>query len=171
MPIVSNTSPILNLAIIGQLALAQRQFETVWISPAVLEELQLDAGRPGSSELSVALRAGWLRLAERPEQQIVALLRRELDQGEAEAIALALQWHAEYVLLDERNGRRIARSQGLKVTGVVGILIRAKQQGELPSLGAALVKLRLKAGFHLGAGVIGDALRAVGEEVIQEDSI
>lgn len=171
MPIVSNTSPILNLAIIGQLALAQRQFETVWIPPAVLEELQLDAGRPGSSELSVALRAGWLRLAERPEQQIVALLRRELDQGEAEAIALALQWHAEYVLLDERNGRRIARSQGLKVTGVVGILIRAKQQGELPSLGAALVKLRLKAGFRLGAGVIGDALRAVGEEVIQEDSI
>jgi len=54
MRVVSNTSPLLNLAIIGQLALVQQQFGQVWIPPAVLGELQPDVARPGSSEIREA---------------------------------------------------------------------------------------------------------------------
>ena len=48
MPVVSNTSPILNLAIVGQLSLLHEQFGEVWIPPAVLEELRVTEGLPGS---------------------------------------------------------------------------------------------------------------------------
>jgi len=56
----------------------------------------------------------------------VKVLRRELDKGESEAIALALQAQADWTLLDEKEGRRVAKSLGLRVTGVLGILLCAR---------------------------------------------
>ena len=63
----------------------------------------------------------------------VAIRQRDLDAGEAEAIGLALQKHADWLLLDERDARRVAKSLGLKVTGVLGILLKASMDGQLPS--------------------------------------
>jgi predicted nucleic acid-binding protein len=55
MPIVSNTSPVLNLAIIGKLTMLQRQFGEVWIPTAVLDELKLETNFPGVPEIQLAL--------------------------------------------------------------------------------------------------------------------
>jgi predicted nucleic acid-binding protein len=163
MRVISNTSPLLNLAIIGQLALVRQQFDQVWIPPAVLAELQPDAERPGSMEIREALRVGWLCVSDPPQSELVSVLRRELDSGEAEAIALAVQWHETRVLLDERDGRRVARSLGLAVTGALGVLLRAKLQGELASLRVTLDHLETKAGFRLSEPLRTTILREAGE--------
>ena len=111
MPAVSNTSPILNLAIIGHLDLLRQQFGQVWMPPSVLAELRIEADLPGCQSVQAALEAGWLKVDEVRDSRLVAVLQRDLHAGEAEAIALASQLQAEWVLLDEREGRSVARSQ------------------------------------------------------------
>ncbi len=159
MPVVSNTSPVLNLAIIDQLVLLREQFGEIWVPPAVLKELRPEEDLPGASAMREAREAGWLRIEEVQDQPAVQLLRRDLDQGEAEVIALALQVKAEWTLLDERDARRVAKSLGLKVTGVLGILLRAQQEGKLPSLQTAMEQLREKAGFRIGAELFANLVR------------
>jgi predicted nucleic acid-binding protein len=149
MPVVSNTSPLLTLAIVGRLSLLREQFGEIWIPSAVLEELRIGDDLPGSQSLREAITAGWLRVEEIKDRPFVQVLERELDRGEAEAIALALQAKAEWTLLDEREGRRVAKSLGIKVTGIVGILLRARREGSLPSLQRALEEVREQAGFRI----------------------
>ncbi|TRZ87704.1 MAG: DUF3368 domain-containing protein [Methanosarcinales archaeon] len=158
MRVVSNTSPILNLAIIDRLSLLKYQAGVVLIPPAVLEELRVDEDRPGSIHIRNALESGWLRI-EKPEgTSLLHLLQRELDKGEAHAISLALQVKADWTLLDEREARRVAKSLELKVTGVLGLLLRAWRQGNLSSLEDTIRELRDKAGFHLSRQIVEEIL-------------
>jgi predicted nucleic acid-binding protein len=110
MPVVSNTSPLLNLAIIGRLALLKEQFETIFIPPAVREKLRTESDLPGSRVVGEAIEAGWIQIEQVRDMAFVKVLRRELDKGESEAIALALQAQADWTLLDEKEGRRVANS-------------------------------------------------------------
>ena len=149
MPVVSNTSPILNLAIIDQLELLQQQFGQIHIPPAVLEELKIDQDLPGSARIRDAITAGWIQVQDINNRAIANLLKQTLDQGESEAISLALEWQADWVLLDERDARQVAKSLGLSITGVLGILIRAKEQGQILSLPTVLNQLQQEAGFWI----------------------
>ena len=163
MPVVSNTSPLLNLAIVDHLSLMYEQFGEILIPQAVLEELQVEEGLPGSQTLREAIEKGWLRVKEVMDQHYVKVLQIDLDKGEAEAIALALQVKAKWVILDEREGRRVAKSLGLKVIGVLGILLRAQREGKLPLLQKTMEDLRSKAGFHIGKELFSDLLREGGK--------
>jgi len=149
MPVVSNTSPILNLAIVDQLVLLRRQFGEVLIPNAVLDELKVGEERPGSQSIREAISSGWIQTQEVSNQPLAQLLKQTLDRGEAEAIALAIELKANWTLLDEREGRKLAKSLGLNVTGILGILLRAKQLGELESLQPIIDELINKAGFRI----------------------
>ena len=163
MLVVSNTSPLLNLAIVGHLPLLRQQFGEVWIPPAVIEELRVEGDLPGSHAVREAIGAGWLRVEEVQDHALARVLQRDLDGGEAEAIALALQMKANRVLLDEREGRRVAKSLGLKVTGVLGILLQARREGHLQSLQEAMEELQEQAGFRIGQELFTHVLRKGGE--------
>jgi uncharacterized protein len=163
MLVVSNTSPLLNLAIIGRIGLLADQFERVLVAPAVLFELRAHEDLPGSSYLKKALNSGWIQQSQIIEDPSLNLMRRDLHRGEAETITLALQLKADWVLIDEREGRKCAKSLGLKVTGVLGILLRAKQEGKITSLKEVLDELSKQAGFRIGAALIDRLLRECGE--------
>jgi predicted nucleic acid-binding protein len=107
----------LNLAIVGQIDLLCRQFGQIQIPPAVLDELKIDEERPGSEPIQAAIAAGWIQVQPVSNQPLVQLLRQTLDGGEAEAIALALELAADWTLLDERDGRKVAKSLGLHDIG------------------------------------------------------
>ncbi|MCC5617953.1 DUF3368 domain-containing protein [Nostoc sp. CHAB 5836] len=149
MPVVSNTSPILNLAIIDRLILLHQQFDEILIPIAVLDELKISEDRPGSQAIREAISAGWIQSREVTNEPLAQLLKQTLDKGESEAIALAVELKADWTLLDEREGRKVAKSLGLKVTGILGLLLRAKQSGELESLQPAINELISKAGFRI----------------------
>lgn len=163
MLVVSDTSPVLNLAIIGRLDLLQQQFGKIWLPPAVADELRIWQDLPGSAAMRRAWSAGWLASESVEDRVRVTILQRELDLGEAEAIALALQKRANWLLLDEREGRRVAKSLGLKVTGALGVLLRARLDGQLSSLREAMDQLRDLADFRIGADLYNQLIQAAQE--------
>lgn len=73
----------------------------------------------------------------------------ELDNGESEAIALAIELKIQNIIMDESDGRSKARALGLSTIGVIGVLLRAKRDARLESLKQALLALRQEAGFFI----------------------
>jgi uncharacterized protein len=153
----------MNLAAVGMLDLLRLQFGEVLVPAAVIDELRLDTDYPGTSEVRSAMNSGWLRQVNLEDDRVAMALKRELDNGEAEAIALALQLRIESILMDERDGRSVAKSMGLVPIGVIGVLVRAKQGGDITSVKEVLNKLRDEAGFYMADSFLKDILSAVGE--------
>jgi predicted nucleic acid-binding protein len=106
MKVVSNSGPLINLAKAGQFALLQDLFQHITIPPEVFDEVVVrGVGQPGAEETCTAQ---WIARVMLERSDIANLLAAELDRGEAEAIALALQEKADWLLIDERVGRRFA---------------------------------------------------------------
>jgi len=127
MTVVSNTSPITNLAGIGQLDLVRQLYGSITIPQAVYNEMA-NIGRtvPGALEVQT-LR--WITTQPVTDLTQVETLQAVLDQGEAEAIVLALELNAKLLIIDEKPGRAIAQQNGINITGVLGVLLEAKQNG------------------------------------------
>jgi predicted nucleic acid-binding protein len=90
-------------------------------------------------------------------------LLKELDQGESEAIALALEVRTGQILIDERDGREVARRFGLEPVGVIDILIRAKARGLIVAVSPLLDRLQSELNFFISLALRTEALRLVGE--------
>ena len=163
MPVISNTSPILNLAIVDHLFLLKQQFGEVLIPSEVIAELKLGTDYPGVEPVQDALRAQWLQVIELTNQKLAHALRLELDQGEAAAIALALDLDHKQILLDERDGRAKAKALGLQPIGILGVLLRAKFEGKIPSVETVMQRLRQDAGFFISANLYNAVLTEAGE--------
>jgi hypothetical protein len=131
------------------------------IPEAVWQEVVEDGeGQPGAEEIR---QADWVERAEVSNRQLVRSLRQELDPGEAEAIALAVEINADWLLMDERLGRQTARHFGLGYIGLIGILKVAKRRGEIAALRPLLEQLRDLAGFRVSPAMYEQALREMGE--------
>ena len=158
----TNSSVLIALSTIGQLVLLPRRFpEGVLVPQAVWREVvETGKGQPGSAEVASAT---WVVVREVKDRGLVSLLRAELDEGEAETIALAREEHVSLVLLDEKDARQVARRLNLQVLGTVGLLIWAKRVGLITSLREQLNNLRTLGRFRLSQSVYEQALRAVGE--------
>jgi predicted nucleic acid-binding protein len=140
MAVVSNTSPVRYLVLLGQSELIGQLFGAVLIPQAVEREL-LDPSAPLPVRQWMAQRPAWLKV-QRIEGPADEELRQWLDPGEAEAIQLALQLGAEVIILDERRGREVAAAKGLTVIGVLGILREAYRQGWIDNPLELLQRLR-----------------------------
>ena len=163
MVAVSNTSPISNLALIDRLDLLRSQFSLVWVPEAVKRELGRIPSAEASGLVDQAIRDGWLRSRSVVNAQLVAALTADLDAGEAEAIALACEMEADLLLMDEKEGRVVARQAGVAVRGVLGVLLRAKIAGELPLVRPEIEALRSRAGFYIAATLESEILRSASE--------
>jgi predicted nucleic acid-binding protein len=97
------------------------------------------------------------------DQNRVQELREELDPGEAEAIVLALECGADLLLVDERRGRRMATAAGLTVTGLLGVVAKAKRAGLIELAKPVLDELIQIARFWIGPDLYSEVLTALGE--------
>lgn len=158
--VVSNTTPISNLIKIHHISLLHRIFGRVLIPVQVAEELDrgehvLGAWReaPGASVLEV----------ERPlEGPFLRQLRLRLDEGEAAAIALAVERGASLLLIDEIDGRRAAQHHDLKIVGTLGILLEAKRQAHVTELRPLVDELE-RVGFRMSTSLKEHVLSMAGE--------
>jgi uncharacterized protein len=159
--VISDTSPVLNLARIGRLQLLPLLYGQVLIPSAVFEELTASKqDLPPAIDLAAET---WLIVANAKDRARVQQLREDLDPGEAEAIVLAVERRADLLLVDERRGRRTATAAGLKVTGLLGVVARAKQAG-LIDLGKPVVDELIQiARFWIGPDLYGEVLAELGE--------
>ena len=163
MLVVSNTSPISNLVLIHHLDFLRDQFARVWIPEAVKREIANIPDPTAKASVETALQEGWLQSGLIENIQLAAVLERELDRGEAEAITLAIEMKADFLLIDERDGRAIARQAGLRVRGVLGVLLRAKATGRISSIKTEIEALRSRAGFFVAPQLEAEILRTAGE--------
>jgi predicted nucleic acid-binding protein len=125
----------------------------------VAAELRAGGSRAGAAELG---KTPYIRTVVLNDPRRADLLLSDLDRGEAEVIALAQEVRADLVIIDERLGRRHARRLGLRVTGVLGILLRGKQLGHLSAVRPYLDQIQ-QGGFYLSEALAQHALRLAGE--------
>ena len=160
---VSDSSVLIHLGAIGQLELLPDQFERVLIPPAVWDEVVTHGkSRPVMELIRAAAQKGWLALQTPTNTALIQNLHQHLHAGEAAAIALATETPHDFLLMDETDGREVARRLGLRTKGVIGILLLAKRKRRLTAIHPWLTKLD-KSGFHLAPSLISRALREANE--------
>jgi len=139
--VVADAGPLIGMARTGHLSLLQQLYNSIVIPPRVFEELMISSGKPGAKVVSEALNAGWIEIADLKRASDSAILRLLIDAGEAESIQLALEQNARLLIIDDRKGRKTAKSHGIQVIGTGGILISAKKAGLLGKVAPILDEL------------------------------
>lgn len=153
MIVVSDTSVITALIQIGRVELLSELFGTVVIPQAVAAELAVcHVGLPT-----------WIKVREVRGKQTVRKWTEALDAGESEAIALALELSADFLLIDEKAGRAAAQSAGLDVVGVLGVMSLAKRADLVSSVSEMIRELREIASFRISRALEIRVLRDAGE--------
>lgn len=127
MIVVSNTTPLSELAKVRQMDLLRDIFGQVIIPQQVYDEVTTGT-HPAATLVRLAT---WIQVRSITNQEQLSILQMEtgLDLGECAAIVLAEELKADRVLIDEWAGRKVAQARKLPVTGTVGILLVAKSQG------------------------------------------
>ncbi len=147
MIIVSDTSPISGLFVIDKLDILEKLFGKIIIPQAVMNEL-LELEKRGI-DLDKIKTASWIEIKPVHEQNEVELLLEEVDLGEAEAIVLARHMKADWLLIDETKGRNLAKAEGINVLGLLGALLKAKENGIITSVKELADLLVTKAKFRI----------------------
>ncbi len=163
MIVVSDTSPLSNLAIVGYLSLLQQIYNRVIIPQGVAEEL-INASDE-ENLIAEVLSLDWIEVIPAKNLELISILRNNhnLDRGEAEAIALVIELEADELLIDERLGRREATRLGLPITGILGILLVAKQRKLIPTVQPVIDALIIQAGFRVSSQLYAQVLQAANE--------
>jgi predicted nucleic acid-binding protein len=137
--IIADTSPINYLLLIGHIEILPALFERVILPAVVCKELRHPKA-PKVVAAWIANPPAWVEIRQVPSGSVDNMLIA-LDPGEEDAIALALELHADLLLIDDEDGVLVARSKGLEVTGTLGLLSRAAQRG-LVDLADAFERLK-----------------------------
>jgi predicted nucleic acid-binding protein len=149
--VIVNSSPLIALEQIGHLDLLEKLFSTVLIPPAVARET--------APRLTLPVWASERSLTQPIGPQI---LRASLGPGESEALSLALEVGARWVILDDRPARRLAEALGLPGIGTLGVLLAAKRRGQLPAVRPCLEALTSH-GFRIATDLYELILSDAGE--------
>jgi len=157
--VVSNSSPLIHLAKISHLDLLKYFFDEIIAPEAVYNECVIE-GKDKEDAKKIE-KTDWIKVVPIKDKNLKRALIMILDEGEAEAIVLALEESADLILLDDYEAREVARNYGLNITGIVGILIRAKYKGKIASLKDTLEKLK-ETGFWLSEDLYTQVLREGG---------
>ena len=151
--VVSDTSIITGLLTVDRAWLLRVLFDFVLIPAAVEHEL-----KKAHDELP-----DYIHVADVVNREDVAVRLQTIDLGEAEAITLAEEVSADLVLIDEKLGRAVAQRAGLKVMGLMGMLVEAKRRGMIETVGPVIDELARDAGFRVSDAVRNLILSRAGE--------
>jgi hypothetical protein len=143
--VVSDATCIIALHRIGRLDILDKLYETILVPPAVRKEVSI-------------IDEDWIRVEPVRKPEIVQGLLYILDEGESEAIALAIDLPNALLITDDRKARKIAFEFGIKITGTIGVLLHAWRSGIILDLEKEIDKLS-ETGFHMTPELKQKALR------------
>lgn len=161
MIVVSNTTPLIGLASIQRFDVLHQIFGKIFIAQAVYDEAVVSGREVGGAKNEVSA-ARWIETVSVKDRLAVDVLLDELDLGEAETIVLARELNADWVLMDEKKGRRKLTQLGTSKMGTIGVLLKAKEIGLIPVLRPDVERLR-RTGFSISQNVIDSVLQQVNE--------
>jgi len=157
MIIIAGASPLVALAACDCLYVLEKLFDEVNVAQAVYDEVTVE-GKPGANKLKAYLQG---KVSDLPLDNYI-ISGDTLDEGELKSIALYKQLHADYLLIDEKAGRRIAKLNQIAIIGSLGVLIEGKRKGIIPLLQPHIATLR-KSGIYFSNSLLDYALKAVDE--------
>ena len=164
MIVVSDTSPITNLAAISQLDLLQQLYTSLIIPTAVYNEMvEVDKVVPGAVEVQTLSSIQTQAVADAQRVTDLQTSQENIDLGEAEAIILAVELKADLLLMDERRGRALATSYGLSVTGLLGVLLQAKRNGLISAVKPLMDQLIEQVDFRVSSQLYTTILQSASE--------
>jgi uncharacterized protein len=158
---ISNATPLIGLASIGRFDLLRQIFGEIIIPQAVFDETVMRGREAGGAKREVSS-ANWIKVVSIKDRLAVEVLLDVIDIGEAETIVLSRELNADWVLMDEKKGRRKLTELGLPKIGTLGILLKAKQANLIPVIQPEILKLRQNS-LSLSQQVIDSVLRQAGE--------
>jgi predicted nucleic acid-binding protein len=127
--IISDTSCLILLSQIEELNLLKKISREVFITPIIRHEY--GGALPH-----------WITVKEPDNSYYQMILEMDLDRGEASAIALSMSIHNSLLIVDELKGRKIAKNLNLRYSGTLGLILKAKQSGIIPTIGPILEKIK-----------------------------
>jgi len=148
--IISDTSCLIILTKIGEIDLLRQLYKTVTITQGI--SLEFGESLPD-----------WVKVQKVKDQYRQQLLEMQIDKGEASAIALALETSDNIVILDDWKARKVAERLGLSVTGTLGVIIKAKNTGIIPSIKLYLDKI-METNFRISEELEQIALKEANEK-------
>ncbi|MBP6811420.1 MAG: DUF3368 domain-containing protein [Saprospiraceae bacterium] len=158
MIVVSDTTALTNLFQIGEMHILKEVFGEIVIPEAVYRELGEIPDQLESIDSQ-----DWINVQKVIGTDVVEMLKMHLDEGESEAIALALEIGSDFLVIDEWKGRRKAAEMGLQVIGLIGILSLAKRKGIISAVRPILDKMIEMTGFRILPALYRNALQNIGE--------
>jgi len=159
---VSDTGPIIGLAKANRLSLLKNLFEKVLIPPMVRKELFAKTG--DEAELIDNALTDFIQVSEiNPVDETAKLILEGLSEGERQAIAIAASMGNDVILLiDDRAGRQAAEKLNIRITGLVGVLLMAKEKGLIKSVVDVIEEIRNN-GYWLSNSLVDIAKQLSGE--------
>jgi len=131
MTVVVNATPLIALSLLNSVHLLRELFDEVVVPSLVYHEVAVQGrGRPGADAVAAA---DWLVVRAPSSTPTVEPLLLGLDAGELQVLLLGRELAADWVLVDERLGRRVAQAMGLPVKGTIGVLLAAFHVGLMDS--------------------------------------
>lgn len=137
LKVVSDTTPIISLLKLNRLDLLKQLYEQIYIPNAVYKEIEAGKTKPYYKDLA---KISWINILKINDKNSLKYFL-DLDLGEAEAIVLATELNADLIIIDEKLGRFHAKHASLKLTGTIGILLKAKANGLITELKPLLNQL------------------------------
>jgi len=132
----------------------------ILVPPAVADELQdVSSGFPPIAVSSIPA----VRVQAPSDSRLISRFQQELDRGESEALALAIEVGAKIILIDEKLGRATAEHEGLQPVGALGVLVRGKQVGLVTAVLPLMDRLRDELGFFMSSELY-DKVRRLADE-------
>lgn len=157
--VVSNTTPIISLLKLSRLDILKELYSEISIPFAVFQEIEAGRNKGYYQDLS---KTDWIKIINVQDKQALKYFL-DLDAGESEAIVLATELGADLIIIDEKLGRFHAKHLDLKVTGTIGILIKAKKRGIIKDLKPLLYKL-IEKNVWIREDLITEILKQAGEQ-------
>ena len=158
--VITNTSPLLYLHQTGYLDVLRQLYGSIAIPSAVRKELE--EGKQQGFDVPEVGSFAWVHVRQATSTANVPTIAG-LGNGEAEVIALGLETDNHLLILDDRLARQIADSYGLRYTGTLGVLMKAKQNGLIPLISDVVHLLRAK-GMWLSDEIVDTVLKLAGEK-------
>ena len=147
--IIADASCLIALSNIGELELLQEIYQEIVITPEVRDEFGEDL-------------PDWILVEAVSDKEKMEILEMQLDKGESSAIVLALEKKDSLLIIDEKRGRAIAKKMGMKITGILGVIIKAKEQGLIDAVKPLIEKLEI-VGFRISEKLKNQILKRVNE--------
>lgn len=158
--VVVNSTPLIILCNIGKLSLLKELYQEIYIPEAVYKEI---TAKQDSACHTVSQSTDWIKVIKIPANEKLRIYRARLHAGEVEVMILAQQLPiADLVIIDDNAAKTTAKFLGIKVTGTLGVLLKAKNLGLIPSIKPLIEKMQT-AGFYISDNIKNLILKAANE--------